>query len=144
MNKMTFLLVLLMGLCLLGAPALAGDFDGSKTLICAAVDVTECFPGGKCQKVTAEEVNLPDFLRLNFKDKNIRATMVGRENLETDIERVETIDGKLMVQGAEDGREDTKDGLGWTMAIDEFSGKLVFTAAGADVAFVVFGACIVP
>ena len=144
MNKLTLIFGLLVGFSLLVAPVMAGDFDGSKTLICAAVDVTECFPGGKCQKVTAYEVNLPDFLRLNFKDKKIRATMIGRENLETDIEHIETIDGKLMVQGAEDGREDAKDGLGWTMAIDQESGKLAFTAAGSDVAFVIFGACIVP
>ena len=60
--------------------------------------------------------------------------MAGRGDLETDIERVETVDGKLMVQGAEDGREDTEDGLAWSMAINQTSGKLVFTASGADVA----------
>ena len=144
MNKIKPIIGLLLGLGLLVAPALAGDFDGSKPLICAAVDVTECFAGGKCQKVTAEEVNLPDFLRLNFKDKKIRAQMVGRGDLETDIERVETVDGKLMVQGAEDGSADAEDGLAWSMAINQDSGKLVFTASGGDVAFAVFGACIVP
>mgnify|MGYP001600748595 CR=1 FL=1 len=144
MKKVSYVILLLVGLCLLAAPAMAGDFDGSQPLICAAVDVTECFPGGNCQKVTAEEVNLPDFLRLNFKDKKIHAQMAGRGDLETDIERVETVDGKLMVQGAEDGREDTEDGLAWSMAINQNDGKLVFTASGGDVAFVVFGACIVP
>ena len=144
MNKTEIILGVLVGLSLLAAPVMAGDFDGSKPLICAAVDVTECFAGGKCQKVSAEEVNLPDFLRLNFKDQKIRASMVGRENLETDIEHIKTIDGKLMVQGAEDGREDIEDGLAWSMAIKQSSGKLVFTASGEDVAFVVFGACIVP
>ncbi len=144
MNKMTLILGLLVGFSLLVVPAVAGDFDGSKPLICAAVDVTECFAGGKCQNVSAEEVNLPDFLRFNFEDKKIRASMVGRGDLETDIERVETIDNKLMVQGAEDGREDVEDGLAWSMAINQTNGKLVFTAAGTDVAFVVFGTCIVP
>ena len=147
MNKMTLLLGLIVGLGLLVAPAVAGDsagdFDGSKSLICAAVNVVECFPGGKCQNVRAEEVDMPDFLRLNFKDKEIRAEMAGRENLKTDIEHTEKIDGKLIIQGAEDGREDTKDGLGWSMAIDQVTGKLVFSASGTDVAFVVFGACAV-
>lgn len=144
MNKITLFLGLLLGVSLLVAPAMAGDFDGSKTLICAAVDVTECFPGGQCQKVTAEEVNLPDFLRFNFEDKKIRAQMVGRGDLETDIERVETVDSKLMVQGAEDGHEDREDGLAWSMAINQGNGKFVFTASGTDVGFVVFGACIIP
>ncbi len=144
MNKTTIILGLLTGAILLSTPSMAGDYDGTKPLICAAVNVVECFPGGKCQNVSAEDVNLPDFLRFDFKEKIIRAHMVGRGDLTTDIEHMEKIDGKLMLQGAEDGREDTKDGLAWSMAIDEENGKLVFTASGTEVAFVVFGSCVVP
>ena len=36
-------------ICIFSFPALAGDFDGSKPLICAVMDVVECQPGGKCQ-----------------------------------------------------------------------------------------------
>ena len=144
MNKMTIILGLLAGAILLSTPSMAGDYDGTKPLICAAVNVVECFPGGKCQNVSAEDVNLPDFLRFDFKEKRIRAHMVSRGDLTTDIEHMETIDGKLMLQGAEDGREDAKDGLAWSMAIDEENGKLVFTASGDEVAVGVFGSCVVP
>ena len=144
MNKMTIIMGLLAGCILLTAPSMAGDYDGSKPLICAAVNVVECFPGGKCQNVSAEDVNLPDFLRFDFKENKIRAHMMNRGDLTTDIEHMEKIDGKLMLQGAEDGHEDTKDGLAWSMAIDEENGKLVFTASGTEVAFVVFGSCVVP
>ncbi|MDJ0666876.1 MAG: hypothetical protein QNJ61_06350 [Desulfobacterales bacterium] len=144
MNKMTMILGLFLGLGLLVNPALAGDFDGSQALICAAMDVVECLPGGECKRVQAAEVDFPDFLQLSFKDKKIRAEQMGRKDLKTDIEHMKSVDGKLILQGAEDGREDTKDGLGWTMAIDEESGKLVFSASGTEVAFVVFGACVVP
>ena len=144
MNKITMILGLFFCLGLLVNPALAGDFDGSKALICAAMDVVECLPGGECKRVLADEVDFPDFLQLNFKDKKIRAEQMGRKDLKTDIEHMESVDGKLILQGAEDGREGTKDGLGWTMAIDEESGKLVFSASGTEVAFVIFGACVVP
>jgi hypothetical protein len=122
----------------------AGDFDGRQNLICAAMDVNECLPGGECKRMTALEVNFPDFIRINFKDKAIRTEQSGGEKLKTTIERMETVDGKIIIQGAEDGREDTKDGLGWTVAIDEENGKMVLSASGTDVAFVVFGACTVP
>lgn len=143
MNKM-MILGLLLGLVLLAVPAMAGNFDGSKALVCAAMDVVECVPGGECNRVLADEVDFPDFLQLSFKDKKIRAEQMGRKDLKTDIEHMESIDGKLILQGAEDGREGTKDGLGWTLSIDEESGKMVFSASGTEVAFVVFGACVVP
>jgi hypothetical protein len=46
------------------------------------------------------------------------------------------------LQGAEDGYEKMRDGLGWTMAISEESGQVVLTASGDQVAFVVFGAAL--
>ncbi len=52
------------------------------------------------------------------------------------------MDGKLILQGAEDGYEKMRDGLGWTMAISEATGQVVLTAAGEGVAFVIFGASI--
>ena len=42
---------------------------------------------------------------------------------------------------AEDGIEDVRDGLGWTAAITQDSGRFVLSASGERVAFVVFGAC---
>ena len=52
-----------------------------------------------------------------------------------------SVDGKLIVQGAEDGAEGVRDGTGWTLAIDQGNGRLVATAASDAVAFVIFGAC---
>jgi len=60
----------------------------------------------------------------------------------TVIERQEVVDGKLILQGAEDGYEKMRDGLGWTMAISEATGQVVLTASGDQVAFVVFGAAL--
>ena len=62
----------------------------------------------------------------------------------TDIENFETIDGKVIIQGAEDGIEGVRDGLGWSLALAEETGKMVITASGDDVGFVIFGACTVP
>ena len=46
-----------------------------------------------------------------------------------------------MLQGADDGIEGVRDGLGWTMAINDTTGKMVLTASGDSFALVVFGAC---
>ncbi len=125
-------------------PAVAGDFDGSKELICSIMDIVECGPGGKCQQVTAEDVGIPNFLKINFKNKKISATHADGSKRSTDIENFETIDGKVIIQGAEDGIEGVRDGLGWSLALAEETGKMVITASGDEVGFVIFGACTVP
>ena len=108
------------------------------------MDIVECQPGGKCQQVTAEEVGIPQFLKINFKEKIISATHADGNNRRTPIENLEKIDGKLIIQGAEDGIEGVRDGVGWSLAIAEDTGKTVLTASGDEVGFVIFGACTLP
>jgi len=121
--------------------AQAQDFDGSKPLLCSINRITECTPGSGCNDTTVENVGMPQFLKVDVPHKTVTPAepMEGRKP--TAIERMERIDGKLLLQGAEDGVQDVHDGLGWTAAISEENGKLIFTASGDEVAFVAFGAC---
>ena len=59
MNKMKICGSIIIFICMLSASAVAGDFDGSKPLLCAVMDIVECGPDGNCQKVMAEEVGSP-------------------------------------------------------------------------------------
>jgi hypothetical protein len=136
--------LMVMIICMFSFPAVAGDFDGSKELICAVMDLVECQPGGKCQQVTAEDVGIPQFLKINFKEKKISAIQADGSKRTTTIENFEKIDGKVIIQGAEDGIEGVRDGVGWSLAIAEETGKTVLTASGDEVGFVIFGACTLP
>ena len=136
--------LMVMIICKFSFPAVAGDFDGSKELICAVMDLVECQPGGKCQQVTAEDVGIPQFLKINFKEKKISAIQADGGKRTTTIENFEKIDGKVIIQGAEDGIEGVRDGVGWSLAIAEETGKTVLTASGDEVGFVIFGACTLP
>ena len=120
--------------------AIAGDFDGSKPLLVSVGRILECTPAEGCRDVSAASVGLPQFLEIDFGKKTIRPYQGGEDIPNTTIERSERVDGKLMLQGAEDGYRDLRDGLGWTLAIAEDSGQVVLTASGDQVAFVVFGA----
>ncbi len=141
MKKIKFIGLTL--LCLLITPlsVMAQVFDGSKPLYCAMTDVVECVPGGECQEVIPENVNLPNFLFINFKKKRITASKEGGVQRTSKIENRERIDGKLIVQGIEDGVKGVRDGLGWSIAISESTGKMVVTGSGDQVGFVAFGAC---
>lgn len=121
--------------------ASAGDFDGSKPLLCASMEIMECAPENGCTRVSADDVNAPQFFRINFADKLITGKHTGGDTVDSAIERSETVDGKLILQGAEDGIEGVRDGLGWSLAIAQDTGKMVLSASGDASAFVIFGAC---
>jgi hypothetical protein len=132
--------VLLGTMIAVSAPG-AGDFDGSKPLLISIIRVIECTPDGTCNEVTPASAELPQFMKVDFTNKTIRpATGDDKMTNHTSIERQEVVDGKLILQGAEDGYDKLRDGLGWTMAISEESGQVVLTASGEQVAFVIFGA----
>ena len=122
--------------------AAAADFDGTKPLLIAVNRVMECTPADACREVTPASVQLPQFLRIDFAKKAILPARASDNFPPSAIERIEVVDGKLILQGAEDGYEKMRDGLGWSMAISVESGQVVLTASGDEVAFVIFGAAL--
>ncbi len=117
--------------------------DGSEPVICASVTIVECVPDGSCQRVSAEDAGIPRFLRIDFAGQQITRTRPNGDDVSSQIKRSETVDGRLILQGAEDGFEGVSDGIGWSLSIDEENGKMVLTGSGNEVAFVIFGACTV-
>jgi hypothetical protein len=118
----------------------AADFDGSKPLLCAPSSYTECTTMG-CERVDAAAIRAPRFLQIDAKRKRIEP-VGGGAGRTSKIDHVERVDGKLIVQGVEDGVEDVRDGLGYSIAISETTGDMVLSAAGDGVSFTAFGACI--
>lgn len=121
------------------AQALAGEFDGTSPLLCALQQATECAPKGGCQPILPEEVGAPDFFLVNVPARTVQG--LGGHSRTSEIRGVAVIDEKLVLQGADEGVEGVRDGLGWSAAIAQDSGRLVLSASGDSVAFVVFGAC---
>jgi hypothetical protein len=131
--------LLIVGLILgLGAvPRLAGaageKFDGSAPFLCVPIEITQCDAGGKCYQGTAEDVNLPHFIRFNLKEKMLSGVgeTAGRT---TPIEVIERENGRIVLHGGQKGR-------GWTAVISEETGKLSATISEEGTAFIIFGAC---
>ncbi|ELS04231.1 hypothetical protein Xen7305DRAFT_00039590 [Xenococcus sp. PCC 7305] len=122
----------------------AADFDSSEPFVCTVIDVTECIMGGGCKEVTAEEINLPRYLWIDTRKKTIQSKKEADESRISNIDQVKVVDNKLMLQGAEQGREDVQDGFGWTVAVMEDTGYMVMTASGDLVGNIAFGVCTTP
>jgi len=133
MNKIKFMGLAFLCLILTPLPIAAGQFDGSVPLLCAVIQVVECGAGGECYPVQPEVANIPRFLKINFKKKTISATEDSGRKEVTKIKNIEHANGKVVLQGSENGR-------GWTMVISEETGKMSATVSDDQVGFVVFGA----
>ena len=136
-------LIVFAGTMLLNTTTMAGDFDGSKPLVCANQQVNECVSGERCKMVAPMSINLPNFFNVDVKKKVITGKHDHGLDASTPVERIEHLDGKLMLQGADDGLPDVRDGMVWSMAIDEANGRMSLTASGDGFAIVAFGACMV-
>jgi len=132
---------MLIVICMLVAPftVSAASFDGSQPLLCALMKAMVCTQINECEEFSAEDLNIQQFVQIDFAKKEMRG--VSNAERRTTIERMEEVDGKLILQGAEQAIEDVRDGVGWTMAIMEDTGKAILTASGDNVGFVLFGAC---
>ncbi len=125
-------LILAVGIFILPNPLVAGQFDGSVSLLCAVIQIVECDAGEDCYSVQPEEAGIPRFLKIDFKTKTISATEDSGIKDTTSIENIKHVNGKIILQGAENGR-------GWTIVISKESGKMSATVSDDQVSFVVFG-----
>jgi hypothetical protein len=122
-------------LCILHySPATAG-FDGSAPLLCAVVEAFECSPEQDCNEGNLEAMNIPQFVRIDFKNQKISTPEGTGEKREAEIKNFVQDNGMLLMQGVQNGRS-------WSIAVAEDTGKLTATSSGAMGGFVIFGACI--
>lgn len=117
-------------------PAVA--LDKSQPLLCASIDTYECVDGAGCRAVLPEDVNIPTFLWINLKKKEISAS---RGVQPTAIERIEEAEGSTVLQGFDPGSPDLADGSGWTIEIEDGTGRMTSTAITRQAAVVIFGTC---
>ncbi len=118
--------------------ASAADFDGSKTLQCVPTDMYECTRGVGCERATAEEINIPHFLQVDFAKKVVRGTVNGKPDT-SPFEKLPSEHGRTALHGLEGG-------MAWVMLIDQSSGKMSMsistsTHGGHPVGFSILGVC---
>lgn len=129
MSKHLKSLMVLSLCCFTVSDAMAADFDGSKPLICTAIEVVDCVLFDGCQRAAPQTVNLPRFLRLDFEKNEING-----EGRITAIQNVSNIEELMIMQGVEGDRA-------WSLSLSTTTGDITGTVAGDGYGFVVFGAC---
>ena len=126
---------------LLGVSTAAADFDGSKPLMCSFAKVIECAAGSKCRTVSNDSIDAPDFVKFDFRKKEVVSTTAGTDSSPDKIDNVQELDNFLVLQAVQGGSGGTRDALGWSASIDKETGRMTVSASGENAAFVVFGSC---
>jgi hypothetical protein len=111
------------------AASQAGDYDGSRPLICATMQAMDCAAGEDCLRGLPTDVGAPTFMRIDFAQKAV----IGPKRA-SPVLFMESSGGQLLLQGHELG-------FGWTIALDQDSGQMSATLVDRDGAYVLFGAC---
>lgn len=119
----------------------ADDFDGSKQLIGSVEKVLEINQFKISSDVDPDTVGLPRNFVIDFDKKTVRPSKDSLVRRISEIRHIGHIENKLVLQGVEEGVENVDDGLAWSIAISKKTGKVVLSASGNGVAYVVFGTC---
>jgi hypothetical protein len=122
--------------------AFSGDFDGIKPLSGSVDKIIEINTLKIINDVDPDTVGLPRNFFIDFKEKKLRPSKDSLVRKTSNIYRVEHIENKLILQGIDEGVENVNDGLAWSITISKKTGKVVLSASGDGVAYVVFGTCI--
>lgn len=114
--------------------AIGAPFDGSQPLICSSVEILSCEPGLKCQQESPEIVDIPHFLKISFAEKTVSGVRPSGASADAKIDLVRLTEKKLFLQGVQKQ-------FGWTMGIDEASGRMTLVISDDRSGYVVFGVC---
>ena len=126
--------VIVLGYC---QQSTAGDFDGTISLQCKTSAGFQFHENGGSQPFNPERVGLPKTFIIDFDHKEIRPTRQSVVQRRSKIKRIERVEDKIMLQGAEDGVE----GVDWTLALMQGTGRFVISASGGNSGYILFGGC---
>src|SRR5499427_9474090 len=120
---------------LTGAPGLAaaGPYDGSRPFLCVVATIMECAASAQCERHIAADPDAPTFIQVDVAGQTITAGA----NKRSPIASVTHLDGELILQGGENKR-------GWSVTINEETGRMATAIVDNDYVFSLFGTCTIP
>lgn len=132
MRKQGMLFVLTLLLASTALPA--EDVAGADRILCTAVQATRCSMNDDCWTGQPWNWNIPQFIEIDFKKKELSTTAASHENRVTPIKNLERKDGIIYLQGVEGGRA-------FSFVIVEATGSLAVAVATEGGTTSVLGAC---
>jgi len=135
--------ILLVYLFIIPFTSYAGDFDGSNLLSGTVEKVLEITQFKVNEDVDPDIVGLPRNFFIDIEGKTVVPSQESMIRTISKIKLIEHVENKIIFQGTDEGVDNIDDALAWSIAISKKTGKVVLSASGDGVAYVVFGSCTV-
>jgi hypothetical protein len=119
---------------LVTGPARADDLKSATVILCTVVTATQCPASGDCATGPAWDLNIPQFIEIDFAAREMRTTKASGENRSTPIKNMEREDDRIFLQGIEKGRA-------FSVVITQETGMASVAVAREGMAVVAFAAC---
>jgi hypothetical protein len=120
-------------LALSGALA-ADDLTGSQSFICSAWHAAVCNTDGACDNTEAWRLNMPDFLKVDLRGKELVTPESSDEPRASPIETIARESGQIFLSGRQAERA-------WTWIVNETSGEGVLALVSENSSVTVFTVC---
>ena len=112
----------------------ADDLTGSDRLLCTPMVANACEPDGGCEQRAPWALNIPLFIEVDLKGKQMSTTEASGLNRKTEINNSLRENGLIVLQGYQQRRA-------FSMVIVEETGILTFSVSSENEGAVIFGAC---
>lgn len=116
------------------ASAWADDLTSTDKFLCTATQATRCSMEEDCWSGPAWEWNIPQFIEIDFKKKQVSTTEASGEHRATPIKNLARENAVTHLQGIEGGRA-------FSFVIDELTGSMSVAVATKDGTTSVLGSC---
>jgi hypothetical protein len=112
----------------------ADDLTGSESFICTGWHAAVCNTEGVCDNTEAWRLNMPDFLRLDLRNKELFTPEGSDEPRASPIESIAREDNKIYLSG----RQGTR---GWSWIVNESSGEGTLALVTENSSVTIFTVC---
>ena len=112
----------------------ADDISGQRNILCSVLSSDICLVNEGCTTLAPEELNIPQFIRIDAKTGTLSSTQASGHNRNTIADSMSRDEGQLILQGFEEGRA-------FSFYIDEASGRATFASASVGLSVTLFAAC---
>jgi hypothetical protein len=112
----------------------ADDVSGANRMLCSVLEAHACAAGSDCHALSPVDLNIPRFIELDAKARRLSTTAASGEERQTVADSLQRTDGRLLLQGHEQGRA-------FSLMVDEAAGEATFASAAVGRGVVVFAAC---
>ena len=120
-----------LALCARGS---ADDLKAQDRFLCTALQASVCTTDAECTDDAPWNLNIPQFIEIDVKNKTVSTTKASGENRSTPVRSVDRADGLIVLQGFEAGRA-------FSFVISEETGIASVAVARDSKVVSIFGAC---